>query len=529
MYDFEGDTENGELVLKEGEVLTITNKDIGDGWWEAEVNNVVGLVPESYCELLDGAARGSSYDNDTGGGDDWQDEWDDHERDGHADVITASASQSSYRAEDKGSNSGGSRPISPGQQSGSIAGRHGTVKKNINRFSPFVKTGTESFVLHSLSVKRDVRANETIKIVVSEGGRPMWEPSPEPYLVEVRDPEKRSKFKGIKSFIAYHIIPSHTNTGVSRRYKHYDWLHDRLVEKFPMLSVPPLPDKQFDRRFGEEFVEKRKDKLAMWTNRIARHPVLSRSQVIHHFLTCPEGDEKEWKAGKRRAERDEMVAGCWYLTVQPEASVEIQQVDSQVERFGHFQRVMDEVCVRMRNKFMDHCNKMSGPITQEFNRMAAVIGGLSHCFQMETNQYCDNLTRAIEDTSAAYHEIAEMHTAQPKRDMLPTLDRIKEYLGILQEFPDVVDIHKGALSKVRDCERMKEEGRIDFMEASDITSRAEKVSVVVMAEMYHFHRERVVDFRDMMKFFLQEQIDFYKRITARLESSLARYSESTDL
>ena len=45
--------------------------------------------------------------------------------------------------------------------------------------------------------------------------------------------------------------------------------------------------------------------------------------------------------------------------------------------------------------------------------------------------------------------------------MLPTLDRLREYLGILQEFPDVVDIHKGALSKVRDCERMKEEGRID--------------------------------------------------------------------
>ena len=55
-----------------------------------------------------------------------------------------------------------------------------------------------------------------------------------------------------------------------------------------------------------------------------------------------------------------------------------------------------------------------------------------------------------------------------------------------------------------------------FMEASDITSRAEKVSVVVMAEMYHFHRERVVDFRDMMKFFLQEQIDFYKRVSVAL-------------
>ena len=26
MYDFDGDTENGELVLKEGDVLTVTNK-----------------------------------------------------------------------------------------------------------------------------------------------------------------------------------------------------------------------------------------------------------------------------------------------------------------------------------------------------------------------------------------------------------------------------------------------------------------------------------------------------------------------
>ena len=54
---------------------------------------------------------------------------------------------------------------------------------------------------------------------------------------------------------------------------------------------------------------------------------------------------------------------------------------------------------------------------------------------------------------------------------------------------------------------------LQFMEASDITSRAEKVSAVVLAEMYHFHRERVVDFRDMMKFFLQEQIDFYQRVS----------------
>lgn len=45
--------------------------------------------------------------------------------------------------------------------------------------------------------------------------------------------------------------------------------------------------------------------------------------------------------------------------------------------------------------------------------------------------------------------------------MLPALDVLKEYLGIMQEFPDLVEIHRGAMRKVRDADRMKEEGRID--------------------------------------------------------------------
>ncbi len=35
------------------------------------------------------------------------------------------------------------------------------------RFSPFVKTGSEGFILGSLSLKREPRVNEIIKIIVS--------------------------------------------------------------------------------------------------------------------------------------------------------------------------------------------------------------------------------------------------------------------------------------------------------------------------------------------------------------------------
>ena len=36
----------------------------------------------------------------------------------------------------------------------------------------------------------------------------------------------------------------HTNQPVAHRFKHFDWLYGRFVEKFPCISTPPLPDKQ---------------------------------------------------------------------------------------------------------------------------------------------------------------------------------------------------------------------------------------------------------------------------------------------
>ena len=40
-----------------------------------------------------------------------------------------------------------------------------------------------------------------------------------------------------------------SNIVVSRRYKHFDWLHERLVAKYSAIVIPPLPDKQIS---GEE-------------------------------------------------------------------------------------------------------------------------------------------------------------------------------------------------------------------------------------------------------------------------------------
>ena len=52
MYDFQGVASNGELNIRENEILNILRQDVGDGWWEAENSQGErGLVPEAYCEV----------------------------------------------------------------------------------------------------------------------------------------------------------------------------------------------------------------------------------------------------------------------------------------------------------------------------------------------------------------------------------------------------------------------------------------------------------------------------------------------
>ena len=51
MYDFTGEG-SGELSIKCGEILTVTNTNVGDGWWEGtNSTGQSGLFPEAYVEV----------------------------------------------------------------------------------------------------------------------------------------------------------------------------------------------------------------------------------------------------------------------------------------------------------------------------------------------------------------------------------------------------------------------------------------------------------------------------------------------
>jgi sorting nexin-9/18/33 len=89
----------------------------------------------------------------------------------------------------------------------------------------------------------------------------------------------------MKPFTNYQVTPSFTNYQVARRYKHFDWLHQRLQAKYgKLIPIPPLPEKQLTGIFEEEVIEERMVLLQQFKNRICRHPVLSSAEVWRHFL-----------------------------------------------------------------------------------------------------------------------------------------------------------------------------------------------------------------------------------------------------
>ncbi|KAK3713989.1 hypothetical protein QZH41_006660 [Actinostola sp. cb2023] len=246
LYDFDGDTNSGELIISTDETLTVTRTDVGDGWWEGtNQNGLRGLFPEAYVEFIKDEPptpaipammlppmapppttyRANSQDNDDADG--WDDDWD----------------------EDKSSSySGGDAQTSmPRRDTGSSIQRTGTVRKSINRFSVFVKSGGEAYLLGTSNDKAHCPATERVVVMAQngEGSASMsWKLMAQPFCTKVSEPEKKSKFKGMKSFICYNVSKSNSNTVVSRRFKHFDWLYNRLVEKYTLIAIPPVPDKQ---------------------------------------------------------------------------------------------------------------------------------------------------------------------------------------------------------------------------------------------------------------------------------------------
>ncbi|KAF5905610.1 sorting nexin-18, partial [Clarias magur] len=470
LYDFASENP-GEISVKENEIVTLYSEQDIEGWLEGlNSNGQRGLIPASYVEVLKNEIPSSFNNNNTavdsyqssqsantfatsfpappplqqsypasqGSDDDWDDDWDDSSTVADEPGVTRGGLRdfenngpNTYRV----STSSMARGPNAQQAKGSA-----TVGRNLNRFSTFVKSGGEAFVLGEAS--GFVKDGDKICVVMGQYG-PEWQENPYPFLCTIDDPTKQTKFKGMKSYISYKLTPTHTQNAVNRRYKHFDWLYARLVEKFPVISVPHIPEKQATGRFEEDFISKRRKGLIWWMNHMTSHPVLSRCDVFQHFLTCSSTDEKSWKQGKRKAEKDEMVGANFFLTIStPASSLDLQEVESKTDGFRGFTKKMDDSVMQVNGTLNEFARKQITGFKKEYQKVGQAFKSLSQAFELDQQTYSAGLNHALAYTGEAYEAIGDYFAEQPKQDVDPVLDLLALYQGHLANYPDIIHVQK---------------------------------------------------------------------------------------
>merc|ERR1719429_252474 len=393
-------------------------------------------------------------------------------------------------------------------------------KASFNRFSVFVKTGSENYILGKVNLP--VSEGEVLQIIETGEGRFSWLTTQPPYSCVIASPKKEAKFKGLKSYIAYQLTPSFNNIQVSRRYKHFDWLHERLNSKFNFIPVPPLPDKQIQGRYEEEFIEHRMNQLQSFVDRVCRHPVLSQSEVFQHFLTCT--DDKRWKAGKRKAEKDALIGGNVFMAIRtPERSMDQGFIDQEVEIFTKFTTSLDSAVKNMHKTAADQTQRCQTHFKREYQTVGKAFQQLGQALAQDGNYLNPNLTNAIVCTGETYEDIAKMWDDQPRNDWEHLGDMMHDYRGMLAGWPGILQVHAGAVVKKKEFEKLSNEGKIGQSEAQEIATRTDTLSYALLAEISTFHQQRVKDMKTAHQHFLQEQITFYQKITEKLQDSLRMY------
>ncbi|XP_005043734.1 PREDICTED: sorting nexin-9 isoform X2 [Ficedula albicollis] len=589
MYDFAAEPGNNELTVSEGEIITITNPDVGGGWLEGKNSQGErGLVPTDYVEIItegakDGISCGNSladqaffdslssntaqtnsaakssnqasfandpwsswnvgksgnwdngnavdswatkpesaagqrnsasnnweaaaafghpqaYQGPAADDDDWDDDWDDPK--------SASPSYLGYK-ETEASEAGG---IQRGNS------RAAAMKLPLNKFPGFAKPGMEQYLL----AKQLAKPKEKIPIIIGDYG-PMWVYPTSTFDCVVADPKKGSKMYGLKSYIEYQLTCTNTNRSVNHRYKHFDWLYERLLVKFGLaIPIPSLPDKQVTGRFEEEFIKMRMERLQAWMTRMCRHPVVSESEVFQQFLNFR--DEKEWKTGKRKAEKDETVGVMIFSTMEPEApDLDMVEIEQKCDAVGRFTKAMDDGVKELLTVGHEHWKRCTGPLPKEYQKIGKALQSLALVFSTSGYQGESDLNGAITEAGKTYEEIASLVADQPKKDLHFLMETNHEYKGFLGCFPDIIAAHKGAIERVKESDKLVATSKITPQDKQNMVKRVSTMAYALQAEMNHFHSNRIYDYNSVIRLYLEQQAQFYETIAQKLRQALSRF------
>ena len=79
------------------------------------------------------------------------------------------------------------------------------------------------------------------------------------------------------------------------------------------------------------------------------------------------------------------------------------------------------------------------------------------------------------------------------------------------------------MQKRKDCERLVSEHKMEAQQLRELNHRTDVIARALGAEDSHFQSEREIHMNQAIKNHLVEQINFYQKITAKLQEALSSF------
>ncbi|EKM57596.1 uncharacterized protein PHACADRAFT_115831 [Phanerochaete carnosa HHB-10118-sp] len=444
--------------------------------------------------------------------------------------------------------------------------------KQLNRFSSFVTSGAEEWVLqgaedkepapvmgHSRSVStssvaESVGLGEADKHFVEAG--PTWKTKVPPFRILVHSPSKRTSMLSgaytmyaVTSLFSADIeededgVPaSPTRITVHRRFSHFVVLHTALTRRLPGIALPPLPEKQYAGRFNDDFVEARRGDLERYLSRVVRHPIARYAEVLTFFLGCE--SEMEWKRQYPQYLSYPPAGPSFFAHVfHPAFNVDSDEAVEVADKFDVHTRAVGSGVQGVRNIYgkirqasveMSQAQRLlsysllslitSKPLArastagipeEEEDRDPKLKGHMNEdgawCWREGCTE-CLQLTKAMQKTSETLQTVADLYDDHARRTQFATHEALKSVAHPSAMYAGVVDTHKSTLVRYHGATA---EGH----ENEEVAARCETVLNTTMAEFETYHNQKAEDFRTLTTEYLDGEIALYEQILARLNTA----------
>ncbi|KAI7902798.1 uncharacterized protein BX663DRAFT_70320 [Cokeromyces recurvatus] len=303
--------------------------------------------------------------------------------------------------------------------------------------------------------------------------------------IQILEPKKEIEEQQ-NTFISYLVVSNKAQ--VRRRFQDFVWLHNVLYTQFPACFVPPLPDKHRleyvkGDRFGSEFIEKRRLSLEIFIQRIARHPILSHSEVFTMFLESSEFNDASARALREGQETmidtiSDSLLNAFSKIRKPE--IEFVEMKERNERIYENLDLLQKTLLRTCKRTEDLCHDY-----ERFTASVRELAEIEPSFKDDLKIFADGLetyTSNLKDLTAKdHHWQIEVH------DTMVYYNTIQEVLKLRdQKQLDFEDLSAYLQNTVIERERTIQQSNsvTDFI--------TNKINEVRGADIQKLKREKVL-------------------------------------